>query len=178
MANQNKSLNWKTMVELQVTSDDVVLEIGFGKGTAIHQIWSHCPSSKIFGIDPSDVMLREAVELNRSGIEKGSITVLAGNAENLPFTENYFTKVFSVSTFHDWRDRAIALIEIRRVLKKEGKLLLCLRKAPARKWPWSTPGLTYAEIEEDLSLLRHAGFRDVTVKTKKWSRVLLFSGTK
>jgi ubiquinone/menaquinone biosynthesis C-methylase UbiE len=178
MAWQNKNLNWKTIVELKISDKDVILEIGFGTGAAIHAIHSHFPSCKICGIDPSEAMVKEGIALNKAGIDQGTLILIEGRAEDLPFAENHFNKAFSVSTFHDWQDRATALIEIRRVLKKDGKLVICLRKAAKKKWPWVSPGLNAIEIKEDLTLLRHAGFRDVTVKRKRWNRILLFSGTK
>jgi SAM-dependent methyltransferase len=63
-------------------------------------------------------MLRTA----RSRISGGSL--VAADAELLPFHGQSFDTIITSSSFHFWPDPQHALIEIRRVLKKNGQLVI------------------------------------------------------
>ena len=91
------------------------LDIGCGTGN-----YTCALSEKglnIMGIDPSDVMLKEAYK-------KGSNVIwVNGHAESLPFGENKFDGIIGTLTLHHWTDIGLAFVEMRRVLKPGGKLV-------------------------------------------------------
>src|SRR5262249_23345733 len=146
---------------LEVGPEDTVLEIGFGSGAAIQLLREHSDARRICGIDPSDIMAEEATARNEAAIAAGRVQLLKGTVLKLPFRNEEFSRVFAVSTFHDWKDRAAGLREIRRVLRDDGYLLLCLRWAPHICLPWSLPGITESELAEDRRLITACGFRNV-----------------
>jgi len=86
---------------------------------------------------------------------------MQGSVVDLPFESGRFSKVFSVSTFHDWEDRTVGLAEVRRVLCDGGLLVICLRRMPRRRFPWSAPGLSETKLVEDQRLIAEHGFREV-----------------
>jgi SAM-dependent methyltransferase len=47
-----------------------------------------------------------------------------GKAEEIPFEDSYFDKVLIVDAFHHFKDREKSLVEISRVLKRGGKLII------------------------------------------------------
>src|SRR5436309_4010136 len=59
---------WLTSL-LEIKPYDRVLEVGFGPGVAIELIAARAANGLVAGIDPSDVMLREAKRRNRLGVE-------------------------------------------------------------------------------------------------------------
>lgn len=170
MARQNSVLNSVTIRELQVNKSDEILEIGFGPGAAIELLLATTQARKVYGIDVSEVMLEQAIARNQNAISARRLVLLKGSVCDLPFEDHQFSKVFAVSTFHDWPDRARGLEEIVRVLKPDGMLLLCIRLAPRFSFPWSSPGLTPREIKKDLDLLKSVGFHDVACSTKSRTR--------
>jgi ubiquinone/menaquinone biosynthesis C-methylase UbiE len=161
MAWQNRSMNRFALCCLDVRRDDAILEIGFGPGEAIYRLAKNTPATRIVGIDPSEVMLEQARRRNESFIQRGRVSLVQGNVVNLPFESGRFSRVFSVSTFHDWEDRARGLAEIRRVLGGSGFLVLCLRRMPRHWIPWSAPGLSEKDLTEDRSFIAKQGFREV-----------------
>ena len=79
---------------------------------------------KITGLDFS----REMLKIGRKKIAKKNhstaISLMYGDALNLPFSENTFHVVTCGFGFRNLRDREKGLAEINRVLKKEGQVLI------------------------------------------------------
>src|SRR5918996_2966738 len=72
-----------SLLDLQPT--DRVLEIGFGPGLAIAELSRRVgPSGHVYGVDRSDVMLRQATRRNAAAIQAGRVTLISGNVEQLP----------------------------------------------------------------------------------------------
>jgi ubiquinone/menaquinone biosynthesis C-methylase UbiE len=86
-----------------------VLEVGCGTG--------HWLPADAFGIDPSAAMLARA----RSA--KPAACLVRARAEDLPWRDATFDRVFCVNALHHFADRSRFFAEARRVLKPGGGLL-------------------------------------------------------
>jgi SAM-dependent methyltransferase len=157
----NASMNEIAVKLLNVGQNDSVLELGFGPGQAIGLLVERTVASSVAGVDPSDVMVEQARTRNGEAIGAGRVRLLQAPVEELPFSDNEFSKVFAVSNFHNWRSRRRGLAEVHRVLKGGGLLLICLRRAATRPGLFKKPGVTAEELTADIDLLRTAGFVDV-----------------
>jgi len=137
---------------LQVQREDKVLEIGFGPGVGIQ-----CLSERIrgegliVGIDPSDVMMQMAKARNAGAIEKGTVKLLSGTVEHIPWESEFFDKAYAMNSFHLWPDKAAGLSEVRRVLKPGGRLALSFYGPAERE---ITPDSVRADLEQ-------SGFREI-----------------
>jgi ubiquinone/menaquinone biosynthesis C-methylase UbiE len=179
MALQNRTMNRITVEQLKIAPDDSVLEIGFGPGEAIKYLTRKSQARTITGIDPSPAMLEQAMSTNKQSIDAGRVMLIQGTVAALPFAADRFSKVFAVSTFHDWESRSAGLKEVRRVLKDDGKLVLCLRRARKHPLPWSSPGLTSSELNHDLGLIKSCGFKHVQLISRRMRRRIVgIVGTK
>lgn len=69
------------------------------------------------GCDFSEKMVEEATKQNQKLIKTGQAKFYLANAENLPFENEVFNKVFSVNTLYFWENPALILSEIWRVLQ-------------------------------------------------------------
>lgn len=89
-----------------------ILDIGCAKGFMLYDFKKNIPKSTIRGIDVSKYCKKEAHPLVRK-----YITV--GNCKKLPYKDNYFDLVVSISTVHNLEEKYIkqALSEIIRVSK-------------------------------------------------------------
>jgi ubiquinone/menaquinone biosynthesis C-methylase UbiE len=163
MSWQNGLLNRVAISHLAVGPNDTVLEIGFGPGSAIDLLTEQTEAKRICGVDPSAEMLDAATARNTAGIAADRVELHLGNVDKLPFKNHEFTRVFAVSTFHDWKNRPAGLKEIRRVLEDNGQLLLCRRLAPRFRLPLSSPGLTEKELAQDQQLIEACGFKRVEI---------------
>ena len=97
-----------------------ILEVSFGSGYLMTQYASN--NYEIYGIDYNDKML----EITENKIKKLNITakLSQGNVEKLPFPDDTFDTVINTMAFTGYPDGQKAMIELKRVLKHGGKLLL------------------------------------------------------
>jgi len=96
-----------------------ILEVGVGTGSSLRD---YPPSEQIVAVDISKGMLRRAEEKLEN--YNGKIELCLGDLRNLPFKDETFDTVFSSWVFCSVTDPVKGLIEVCRVLKKEGKLLM------------------------------------------------------
>lgn len=97
--------------------DARVLDLGCGAG---HVSFNVAPSvAEVIAYDLSQQMLDVVAA---AAIDKGlsNVRTLCGAAERLPFADGEFDFVFSRYSAHHWSDLALALREVRRVLKPGG----------------------------------------------------------
>ena len=97
-----------------------ILEVSFGSGYLMTRYASN--NYEICGIDYNDKML----EITENKIKKLNITakLCQGNVEKLPFPDDTFDTVINTMAFTGYPDGEKAMIELKRVLKRGGKLLL------------------------------------------------------
>jgi protein-L-isoaspartate(D-aspartate) O-methyltransferase len=90
-----------------------ILDIGCGKGFLVYEFKKIFPNSEIIGLDISQY----AIQNSKTEIKSN---LILGNANNLPFEENYFDLVISLNTLHNLYcfDLFQSLKEIERVGKK------------------------------------------------------------
>jgi len=140
-----------------------ILEVGVGTGSSLRD---YPLGEQIVAVDISKEMLRRAeVKLKNHNRE---IELCRGDVRNLPFKDETFDTIFSSWVFCSVTDPVRGLIEVRRVLKKEGKLLMLEHvksenKALGYLMDKSNPlaaRLGVGDINRDtLANLRKAGFK-------------------
>ncbi|MDC3263467.1 class I SAM-dependent methyltransferase [Pelagibacterales bacterium] len=95
-----------------------VLEIGIGSGLNFKY---YNNISEVFAVEPDGILLEKAkVRAQQNNI---SLNIQQISAEQLPFEDDFFDTVISTYTMCSIANLSLALNEIKRVLKKEGKLI-------------------------------------------------------
>ena len=100
-----------------------ILDVGCGTGRALAQIAAALPGHQYVGVDLSPFYLEKAREELRDVPET---TLLAENAEKLPFRDDHFDVVTSVYLFHELprKTRRLVFAEMVRVLRPGGLLVV------------------------------------------------------
>ena len=99
----------------------IVLEIGFGSGLNL-PFYDKKKIKKIIALEPSIEMQKLASnKIKKTEIE---IEFLTSFAENIPLESNSMDTIVCTYTLCSIPDTKLALLEIKRVLKKDGKLLI------------------------------------------------------
>jgi ubiquinone/menaquinone biosynthesis C-methylase UbiE len=124
-----------------------LLEIGFGPGVAV-EILAAAPGVRVAGIDPSDVMHRQATRRNAAAIARQAVDLRQGSADDLPFADASFDAALAINSMQVWPDALAGLREIHRVGKAGARLVLVF-----------TPRSGQAR-EGIADLLAAAGFRE------------------
>ncbi|MDX5583903.1 MAG: methyltransferase domain-containing protein [Aureibaculum sp.] len=97
-----------------------ILEVSFGSGYLMTQYASD--NYEIYGIDYNEKML----EITTNKMKKINIEaqLTQGNVEKLPFPDSTFDTVINTMAFTGYPNGEKAMSELKRVLKKDGSLLL------------------------------------------------------
>jgi len=96
-----------------------ILEVGVGTESSLKD---YPPNEQMVAVDTSQEMLRRAEEKLKN--YNGKIELCRGDVRNLFFKDETFDTVFTSWVFCSVTDPVKGLMEARRVLKKEGKLLM------------------------------------------------------
>ena len=101
-----------------------ILDIGCGTGTLAIMLKQQFPSTHVVGIDPDSKALQRArIKCTRAVV---SVQLERGFADELPYKEETFDRVFSSFMFHhlEGLEREKMLREVRRVLRPGGSFHL------------------------------------------------------
>jgi len=95
-----------------------VVEIGFGPGQILASLRAKEPTVSLAGVDPSELMVAAALRRNPGA------DLRVGAAAAMPFEDATADIVVSVNNMPMWPDVDAALVEIRRVIRPGGLLLI------------------------------------------------------
>jgi ubiquinone/menaquinone biosynthesis C-methylase UbiE len=127
MARETWSQNLRAMNALGIEQGDHILDVGCGHGRSLTELAARAPRGRIFGVDPSKLMVQIAAQRNRPLVEASRVNVVLSSVESLPFPDNVFDKAQCVHVLYFWKDIDMSLREIARVLKPGGRLGLLFR---------------------------------------------------
>lgn len=105
----------------RVLPSERVLDVACGTGELEHQLIRRCPQQAIVGVDFSDKMLAIA---RRKFQDSGRVRFRAASATALPWQRPIFNVVLCANAFHYFDEPAIALLEMRRVLQPQGRVII------------------------------------------------------
>ncbi|MGH9412464.1 MAG: class I SAM-dependent methyltransferase [Terriglobales bacterium] len=136
MARHHRAITERMLERMGVATGDRVLDLGCGSGWATRLVAGRVgPRGLAVGIDVSDAMIREAME-NPELLR--NTRYLCSPADHIPWSNDFFTHIFSVESFYYYPDSRAVLDELKRILEPGGRLflLMCLYTGNpnAQKW--------------------------------------------
>jgi len=113
---------------------EAILEVGCGAGSLVRLLARRLGGANpITAADVNPFLLREAVALAAADGLTEAIDFTRGNAEALPFADNSYDCVYSVTVLEECdADRAIT--EIKRVLRPGGRAGIAVRALDMQQW--------------------------------------------
>ncbi|WP_295504912.1 class I SAM-dependent methyltransferase [uncultured Streptococcus sp.] len=96
-----------------------ILDVGVGNGASSKYLKKHFPNSRVLGIDISSTAIRAAEKLAEPDL---SFEVKNVENTNLPVEE--FDLITAFQTHFHWSDLTQAFLELKRILKPDGIILL------------------------------------------------------
>lgn len=169
----HKELTRWGLAQIEIPTNGTFLDIGCGGGAAIKTLAQEAPEGKVFGLDLSEESVAVARKTNKRKIEEGSVEILQGSVEALPFPDETFDIVTAIETHYFWPDLPANTKEVFRVLKQGGAFTIIAElykgsphEERDRKWleVWSMSYLGKSDFED---LLRKAGFEEYAVTTEE-----------
>ncbi|WP_010178725.1 class I SAM-dependent methyltransferase [Aquimarina agarilytica] len=158
----NKSMNLHAIAVLDPQANETILEIGMGNGFFVKNIVCVGEHINYVGCDYSGDMVQLASEINKDFIAQGQVNFVKADIKDLPFDTARFDKIITINTFYFWEDHVKVLYELKRVLKKEGELIIAVRpKHNLEKFPVTKYGFSIKSNDEIIELLRSNGFNSI-----------------
>jgi ubiquinone/menaquinone biosynthesis C-methylase UbiE len=160
----NERINHLTVELLDIKPSDLVLDIGFGGGVTIEKMVEKIDTGKVCGVDFSQPMVNKAKRRFKKLIQAGKVSIEFGDVARLPFDDRTFEKVCTVNTIYFWNNTSASFREIKRVMKKRGKLIVSIRSADRMKdLPFTQYNFKLYSPEDVKHLLVGAGFNNISI---------------
>lgn len=159
---------------LRVAPGQRLVDIGCGPGFYVAQLAATVgPAGHVTGVDPSDAMLAAAAA-RTAGL--ANVTLLSGEALSVPIEDGSVDGALSVQVLEYVPDVSDALLEVRRVLRPGGRVVLWDIDWSTLSWHATDPArmqrvltawdahLAHPSLPQQLAgLMKKAGFADVMV---------------
>lgn len=109
---------------VSIKSDSVVLDVGCGGGKTTNRLAKRANQGKVYGLDQSADMVDYSRQINKKLIAQNRVEIVHSSVEKTGFKDEFFDLVTAIETYYFWPTLANAFREIKRILKKEGYLLI------------------------------------------------------
>ncbi len=162
MAIKNRSrIEWAIEL-LNIQKSDRVLEIGFGPGLAVREMAKAATNGLIAGIDRSELMVKQASQLNTKAIEQGIVELKQGSADKpLDYPNESFDKALAINSHFFWDNPTWSFLQLQRVLKPDGLLFIVWQPRWAK-----TEQQVKDSVNQTSEQLSNAGFELIELKFK------------
>jgi len=141
---------------------DNVLEIGFGGGKHLEQLYRLTDGGTLTGIDISGLMVKLSSRRNRKLIRDNKLKLSQGSSADIPFSPLQFDTVFTLNTMYFWEDPIKDLKQIYKVLKPGGRLVLGINsKDILMKNAYRKKFFRFFEKHEVETLLYNSNYKNI-----------------
>jgi ubiquinone/menaquinone biosynthesis C-methylase UbiE len=148
---------------LAPTPADALLEIGFGTGGLLEIFARRIRQGTISGVDPSPLMCSNAARRLQRFVPGVRLDLRQGTDRDLNWSDASFDHVAALHSFQFWPNPKETLLEIYRLLRPNGRLVLILRSHATHAPDWLPNPISRGPEESvaTTSLLRGLGFSKV-----------------
>ncbi len=171
----NRGLNARAIELFDVGTDSRVLDLGFGGGLTFAPLLGH--GATVLGVDRAPDMVEAAERRHPEAVAAGRLILRTGEVEDLPLDDAAVDRVLTVNTVYFWPDLALALGEVRRVLRSGGRLVIGIRDGWVMQQV-SPEVFTLRAPDELRSALEAAGFSEVRIRSTRDRKTHLIDGVR
>jgi ubiquinone/menaquinone biosynthesis C-methylase UbiE len=138
-----------------------ILDVGCGTGVFAARLRQALPRVEVYGVDLVAEMLQKGRARWRS--HRQHALPVQGDSERLPFPSGCFDIVTCSNSFHHYPRQGRAVLEMRRVLKPGGRLMIVDGYRDSL-WGWFIFDVCVAAVEGDVHHASARRFRDLMVE--------------
>jgi ubiquinone/menaquinone biosynthesis C-methylase UbiE len=148
-----------------------ILDIGCGGGANIERLLKRYVSSRVDGIDYSEVSVEISCRKNARMLGK-RCAIREGDVGALPYDNETFDLITAFETVYFWPDITNSIREVRRVLRDGGLFLICNDASDPTDKTWTSriEGMRVYGKDELTDILLNNGFSDIhcDINEKGW----------
>ena len=166
---------------VSIKSGFIILDGGCGGGRTISRLARRAGQGKVYGLDQSLDMVDYSRQINRKLIAKNCVEIVQGSVEKTGFKDEFFDLVTAIETYYFWPNLAAAFLEIKRILKKGGYLLIINEMIKDGAYDVENAEIIaktqvrLVPLQEMQKILYSAGYSSVKIYKKrksKWNAIL------
>lgn len=167
----NELTDW-ALSYLNIENGCRALDIGCGGGKTVGKLCGMVGSGKVYGIDYSDLCVEKSLKHNRKNVLCGKAEIIRASVSQLPFPDESFNLVTAVETYYFWPDKLHDLMEVHRVLRHGGKLLLVFEMMKSEddpdRWKAVEERLNIQAVGRDEinEMLLRAGYQNIRLHAR------------
>jgi ubiquinone/menaquinone biosynthesis C-methylase UbiE len=135
-----------------------VLDVGCGTGLFASRLVEALPAARVWGVDLVSDMLSKGRPRWRH--YAGVVQPVQGDSERLPFPDGTFDFVTCTNSFHHYPDQQQAVVEMHRVLRPGGRLMIIDGYRDA-SWGWFIYDVCVTTREGDVHHASARRFREL-----------------
>lgn len=166
MNESNFQMTIDSIKSLNLLESDILLEIGHGNCGHLEKIYKVTNDIQYFGLEISETMKCEAERINQKLIQNNKITFHLYDGSKIPFSNNFFDKIFTVNTIYFWEKPVDFINEIYRVLKVNGLLILTFaHKDFMKKLPFVKDRFSLYDINDLNFLIKKTMFKIIETES-------------
>lgn len=152
--------NDQALALLDLTRPRTVLDVGFGQGRTVAVLVGQ--GHRVLGVDASPTMHKQASARNRSACRDGRASLRHGDGITIPFPDDSTDAAITVHTVYFMADPAATFVDITRVLRPGGTLVVACRTSDTPTPAWMDPNVYRVPTADQVtSMLRNAGFAQI-----------------
>jgi ubiquinone/menaquinone biosynthesis C-methylase UbiE len=109
------------LARLDISKGIGFLDVGCGTGWAVTEAAKQLRCGKAIGMDISPKMIRAAISQNKTA---ANVDFIIADSEMIPCSDNSVSSILCSFSLHHYENPLNVLLEMRRVMRPEGRLLI------------------------------------------------------
>lgn len=163
----NIAMTHHAIENLNISDNDKIMELGHGNCKHLSHLLNQKSNLTYYGLELSELMYKEAERINQHFIKNKQAHFFHYNSLEIPFSNNYFNKIFTVNTIYFWSNPKHLLDELFRILKPNGTLCITfVQKEFMQQLPFTAYGFTLYDNEKLTKLISSTQFKITDSKTQ------------
>jgi ubiquinone/menaquinone biosynthesis C-methylase UbiE len=170
---------WCIENHIKLSGNEDVLDIGCGGGQNIANFLKRT-NGKVHGIDYSPASVAKSLKKNKKAVTEKRSEIVQANVSAIPFENKTFDLVTAFETIYFWENIINDFKEVKRVLKPNGKFVVCNESSKMEgneRWT-NILDMNIYTAEEIIDTMQQAGFADVKSYKKKNTQQICVIGKK
>lgn len=152
--------NDQALALLDLNQPRTVLDVGFGQGRTAAVLVGQ--GHRVLGVDASATMVKQATARNRAACRDGRATLRHGDGITIPFPDISADAAITVHTVYFMPDPAATFVDVARVLRPDGTLVVACRTSDTPTPAWMDPDIYRVPTADHVkAMLASAGFVQV-----------------